>query len=64
MIELSDFYHHVCIKNILLHNFFFRIGRLGVMEKVCILFQDHPDLIEGFNAFLPSEWEIKVCGFD
>merc|ERR1719431_716042 len=31
----------------------------GVIRKVTHLFQDHPDLIIGFNNFLPEGYEIN-----
>lgn len=31
-----------------------------VIERVSILFKDHPELIVGFNAFLPSNYKIEV----
>ncbi|CAM8916122.1 unnamed protein product [Rhodiola kirilowii] len=37
-----------------------RIGTVGVIERVKELFQGHPDLILGFNTFLPVGYEIKL----
>ncbi|CAG9466619.1 unnamed protein product [Pedinophyceae sp. YPF-701] len=37
-----------------------RIDTLGVIERVKLLFKGYPDLILGFNTFLPKGYEIKV----
>jgi len=31
-----------------------------VIERVTLLFREHPHLIEGFNAFLPQDRRIKL----
>lgn len=34
------------------------------MTKVCHLFKNHPDLFDGFNAFLPSGFKIEVQHYE
>ena len=66
MVEFSDFYQHIYIKIIYRPHTNYRdlsLGLLEVVQKVSILFKDHPDLIEGFNSFLPGEWKFEVCCF-
>ena len=36
-----------------------RINILGVMEQISDLFHGYPDLIQGFNSFLPSGYSIE-----
>lgn len=36
------------------------IGTPGVIQEVSILFRGHPDLIAGFNTFLPPGYHIEV----
>lgn len=36
------------------------IDTQGVIRKVGDLFVDHPDLIIGFNTFLPAGYEVQV----
>ncbi|KAL9664924.1 hypothetical protein QQ045_020333 [Rhodiola kirilowii] len=36
-----------------------RINTHGIIERVKVVFQGHPDLILGFNNFLPAGYEIK-----
>ena len=61
--SLVTFINTYILKLSIFHNFLFRLGTLEKMLKVCVLFQDHPDLIEGFNAFLPDGYKIEVWGF-
>ncbi|KAM7269784.1 hypothetical protein ACFE04_025281 [Oxalis oulophora] len=37
-----------------------RIDTTGVIAKVKDLFKDYPDLLVGFNSFLPKEFEITL----
>ena len=37
-----------------------KIDTPGVIAHVSHLFRDHPDLMVGFNVFLPPGYEIKV----
>ena len=39
---------------------FFRIDTPGVIRRVSNLFLGHPDLIVGFNTFLPPGYKIEV----
>ncbi len=32
----------------------------GVIQRVSLLFDGHPDLIVGFNTFLPPGYKIEV----
>ena len=32
----------------------------GVVERVANLFHAHPDLIQGFNVFLPADYRIET----
>ncbi|KAJ1690633.1 hypothetical protein LUZ63_014788 [Rhynchospora breviuscula] len=38
-----------------------RIDTNAVVERVKELFKEHPDLILGFNSFLPPKYEIKLA---
>jgi histone deacetylase complex regulatory component SIN3 len=38
----------------------FRIDTPGVINRVSNLFKGHPDLIVGFNTFLPPGYKIEV----
>uniref|UniRef100_A0A8D3CQR4 SIN3 transcription regulator family member Aa n=1 Tax=Scophthalmus maximus TaxID=52904 RepID=A0A8D3CQR4_SCOMX len=40
--------------------FFFAIDTPGVISRVSQLFKGHPDLIMGFNTFLPPGYKIEV----
>lgn len=40
--------------------FLFRIDTPGVINRVSNLFKGHPDLIVGFNTFLPPGYKIEV----
>ena len=40
--------------------FFFRIDTPGVINRVSTLFRGHPDLIVGFNTFLPPGYKIEI----
>lgn len=44
------------------HYYFFsnRIDTPGVISRVSNLFKGHPDLIVGFNTFLPPGYKIEV----
>lgn len=39
------------------------IDTLGVIERVSTLFRGHPNLVQGFNTFLPPGYKIE-CSFD
>ena len=39
---------------------FFRIDTPGVINRVSNLFKGHPELIVGFNTFLPPGYKIEV----
>jgi paired amphipathic helix protein Sin3a len=41
-----------------------RIDTAGVIIRVKTLFNGYPDLILGFNTFLPKGYEIKVQDID
>ena len=43
------------------HVFFSSIDTPGVIARVSNLFKGHPDLIVGFNTFLPPGFKIEVC---
>ena len=43
------------------HAFFSSIDTPGVIARVSNLFKGHPDLIVGFNTFLPPGFKIEVC---
>lgn len=43
-----------------LHFFFSSIDTPGVIRRVSQLFHEHPDLIVGFNAFLPLGYRIDI----
>jgi len=40
--------------------FFCRIDTPGVISRVSNLFKGHPELIVGFNTFLPPGYKIEV----
>lgn len=40
-------------------SYFVSIDTPGVIERVSALFKDHPNLIIGFNTFLPSGYKIE-----
>jgi paired amphipathic helix protein Sin3a len=40
--------------------FYCRIDTPGVINRVSNLFKGHPDLIVGFNTFLPPGYKIEV----
>ena len=42
------------------HPMFVSIDTPGVIKKVSELFEGHPDLIVGFNTFLPPGYKIEV----
>lgn len=44
--------------------FSFRIDTPGVIARVSSLFRGHPDLIVGFNTFLPPGYKIEVQAND
>lgn len=44
------------------NRFNFRIDTQGVIRRVSRLFSGHPNLITGFNTFLPPGYEVRVCG--
>ena len=44
----------------LYNSFVGRIDTPGVINRVSNLFQGHPDLIVGFNTFLPPGYKIEV----
>jgi len=31
-----------------------------VIERIVDLFKDHPDMITGFNKFLPDDWQLET----
>lgn len=39
---------------------FYRIDTPGVIKRVSQLFRGHPNLIVGFNTFLPTGYKIQV----
>lgn len=39
---------------------YYRIDTPGVISRVSALFKGHPDLIVGFNTFLPPGYKIEV----
>lgn len=41
---------------------FYSIDTPGVISRVSNLFKGHPDLIVGFNTFLPPGFKIEVHG--
>lgn len=43
-----------------LYLYFYRIDTPGVISRVSNLFKGHPDLIVGFNTFLPPGYKIEV----
>lgn len=45
-----------CISNISIHS----IDTPGVINRVSQLFHGHPDLVLGFNAFLPPGYRIEI----
>lgn len=42
--------------------YFLSIDTPGVISRVSNLFKGHPDLIVGFNTFLPPGFKIEVHG--
>lgn len=36
------------------------IGTPGAIQEISVLFREHPDLIAGFNTFLPPGYHIEV----
>ena len=42
----------------------FSIDTPGVISRVSTLFKGHPDLIVGFNTFLPPGYKIEVTDGD
>lgn len=44
-------------------NLFFSIDTPGVIDRVSTLFRGHPNLIQGFNTFLPPGYRIE-CSLD
>ena len=46
--------------NHILDVFYFSIDTPGVIERVSNLFKGHPELIVGFNTFLPPGYKIEV----
>jgi hypothetical protein len=48
-------------------NFLFPVGSIdtpGVIQRVSNLFKGHPELIVGFNTFLPPGYKIEVQAND
>ena len=48
------------LKQIIISILYFRIDTPGVISRVSALFKGHPDLIVGFNTFLPPGYKIEV----
>lgn len=48
------------ILNTIFFHFLKRIDTPGVISRVSALFKGHPDLIVGFNTFLPPGYKIEV----
>ena len=42
-------------------NILYSIDTPGVINRVSVLFKGHPDLIVGFNTFLPPGYKIEVA---
>lgn len=63
--QLSQIYHTKPVKHHKLLNdcglyYFSSIDTPGVINRVSQLFKGHPDLIMGFNTFLPPGYKIEV----
>jgi hypothetical protein len=50
----------LCSMYLMLLITFYRIDTPGVINRVSNLFKGHPDLIVGFNTFLPPGYKIEV----
>lgn len=59
-------YLHACINimKILIFIFVGSIDTPGVIQRVSNLFKGHPELIVGFNTFLPPGYKIEVQAND
>lgn len=51
MYQIPKYYHSFC---------YYSIDTPGVINRVSQLFKGHPDLIMGFNTFLPPGYKIEV----
>ena len=50
----------IFLSDVLSNHFFCSIDTPGVISRVSTLFRGHPDLIVGFNTFLPPGYKIEV----